>query len=97
MTNSNYPWGSAAFAVTNPDRAKFFATISGRERWVLKCLAAAGETGCIPLKHPRPRWAAYVHDLCRNGSVIETVKERDGGSVRGADTQGASQTQRRQP
>lgn len=58
----------------------FRIVVSGRVRWALDRLRAAGERGCTPITEPAPRWAAYVHSLRELGVAIETLTEpHDGG------------------
>ena len=58
-------------------------TVQGREAWALLALKSAGENGCTPIDVPGPRWSAYVHDLRRLGTVIETIRETHGGKFPG--------------
>jgi hypothetical protein len=58
-------------------------TVRGREAWALLALHTASERGCTPIDHPGPRWSGYVHDLRRQGFVIETIRERHGGAFPG--------------
>jgi hypothetical protein len=57
--------------------------VQGREAWALLTLKRAGDSGCTPIDAPGPRWSAYVHDLRRQGIVIETIRERHGGTFPG--------------
>lgn len=69
-------WGSAAFAVQNGTDAPFQITVTGRDRWALESLTAAGRKGCTPLDHTGPRWSAYVFNLRQLGVNIQTIHER---------------------
>ncbi|MCB1347228.1 MAG: hypothetical protein KDK11_00745 [Maritimibacter sp.] len=67
-----------------PDRGEpFRIVVSGRVRWALDQLRAAGETGCTPITKPAPRWSAYVHSLRLLGVDIETIHEAHGGEFSG--------------
>jgi len=66
------PWGRARFRVQTDDTAPVVIAVTGRERWALEYLIAAGPTGCTPLDHLGPRWAGYVFDLRRMGLRIDT-------------------------
>lgn len=84
MSNHNPPcWGKAEFAVQNADGSSFLITISGRDRWALQCLIAAGAKGCTPLDHPGPRWSADIHDLRARDIRIATVTEAHEGPFKG--------------
>ena len=61
----------------------FRIVVSGRTRWALDRLRAAGESGCTPITQPAPRWAAYVHNLRELGVAIETIHEKHGGAFAG--------------
>lgn len=61
----------------------FRIVVSGRVRWALDRLRAAGPDGCTPIDNPAPRWAAYVHRLRGMGVQIETVTEPHSGGFPG--------------
>jgi len=61
----------------------FDIAVSGRTRWALDRLRAAGKRGCTPITAPAPRWAAYVHNLRSVGVAIETIHEKHGGEFAG--------------
>lgn len=65
------------------DGAAFDIAVSGRTRWALDRLRAAGEKGCTPITQPAPRWSAYVHSLRELGVAIETIHEKHGGEFAG--------------
>ena len=65
------------------DGTRIIITVSGRERWALEALIAAGERGCTPIETPGPRWSAYVFDLRDMGVKIHTRHERHGGPFAG--------------
>lgn len=71
-------WGQAAYTVRNGQDEPPTILISGRDRWALECLIAAGEKGCTPIDTPGPRWSGYVFNLRALGVVIETVTEAHG-------------------
>ncbi len=75
---SNDGWASAAYTVRNGSDNATTITVSGRERWALECLIAAGSRGCTPIDTPGPRWSAYVFDLRGRGLEIQTLNEPHG-------------------
>jgi len=58
-------------------------SVKGRDAWTLHRLYEAGDKGCTPLEYPAPRWSAYVFKLRKLGLIIQTVRERHGGSFSG--------------
>ena len=80
---NNTEWGPAAYVVETEDRPAFNITISGRDRWTLEKLIAAGNWGCTPLKDPAPRWSGYVFNLRALGVPIETIHEQHSGPFAG--------------
>lgn len=76
-------WGQAAYTVRNGQDETSTILISGRDRWALECLIAAGEKGCTPIDTPGPRWSGYVFNLRALGIEIETVTEPHGGPFSG--------------
>ena len=78
MTNSN-AWGAAPFTIHRNDGTVTPITVTGRDRWALECLLAAGARGCTPIDSPGPRWSGYVHNLRDMGITIETITEKHGG------------------
>lgn len=83
MKNTKDNWGKTQFTITNPDKAPFAIIVSGRMRWALQALKAAGPKGCTPIDTPGPRWSSYTHSLREAGVKIETVHEAHGGSFSG--------------
>ena len=82
--NRTGKWTPCKFAVKPPDKDGHEIEVSGRERWALECLIAAGANGCTPITKPAPRWSAYVHDLRHSHRVpIETVHEAHQGDFPG--------------
>lgn len=77
------PYDATVFRVEQQDREPFHVKATGRERWALEALIAAGPQGCVPIETPGPRWSAYVHDLRKLGVPIETHRERHGGPFPG--------------
>jgi hypothetical protein len=75
--------GYAAFIIHPSDGDPFTVHVTGRVRWALERLCAAGETGCTPLVQPAPRWSGYIHDLRKLGVSIETLTEKHGGDYPG--------------
>lgn len=78
--------GPETYTVTPVDGEAFTVVVSGRNRWALERLRAAGLRGCTPATEPGPRWSAYVKNLRSMGVEISTVYERHGGafpSIRG--------------
>lgn len=81
--NKKNDWGKTQFQITNPDHQPFTITVSGRMRWGLEALKAAGPKGCTPIDHPGPRWSAYTFSLRELGVKIETITEKHGGAFSG--------------
>lgn len=71
------------YRVTLADGEAFDIAVSGRTRWALDRLRAAGKAGCTPITQPAPRWAAYVYNLRELGVAIETIHEKHGGAFAG--------------
>lgn len=76
-------WGVALFTITHANGKTEAVAVSGRDRWALEALAAAGELGCTPIEKPGPRWSGYVHNLRKLGVPIETVTEPHDGPFAG--------------
>ena len=76
-------WPARAFTIHREGEPPFAIVVTGRDRWALEALIAAGRKGCTPLHEPAPRWSAYVHDLRALGVEIETVTEPHGGPFAG--------------
>ena len=76
-------WGKASFIVHVREGKASRVVVTGRDRWALECLIAAGEKGCTPIDTPGPRWSGYVHNLRALGVPIETVTEAHGGPFSG--------------
>lgn len=55
----------------------------GRDAWALDALVRAGKKGVTPISHPAPRWSAYIHNLRKEGLVIDTLYEKHGGRFPG--------------
>ena len=72
-----------AYTVTPDAGEALHIVVSGRARWALDALRAAGAQGVTPLEYPAPRWAAYVHKLRRMGVVIDTLHEPHAGDFPG--------------
>ncbi len=79
--NSN--WGTALFTIHLNDSETFTVSVSGRDRWALEALIAAGPNGCTPIDTPGPRWSGYVHNLRSLGVPIETITEAHDGPFKG--------------
>jgi hypothetical protein len=76
-------WGAALYTIhceTKPTRE---VLVTGRDRWALECLMAAGSKGCTPIDTPGPRWSGYVFNLRQLGVAIETVTEAHDGPFAG--------------
>jgi len=71
------------YRVTLADGETFVIAVSGRNRWALDRLRAAGSRGVTPITHPAPRWSAYVHELRALGVEIETLHEPHEGAFPG--------------
>jgi len=80
---NNEEWGVALFKIIYPNGNVAQVTVSGRDRWALETLIAAGEMGCTPISTPGPRWSGYVHNLRKLGVTIETVTEAHDGPFAG--------------
>ena len=76
-------WGKALFTIQNETDPPFDIVVSGRDRWALEALSAAGDRGCTPIDTPGPRWSAYVFCLRELGVGIATVTEAHGGPFKG--------------
>lgn len=84
MTFSKFNrWDKAQFCIHNGSDEAEFITVSGRDRWALECLVAAGSKGCTPLDTPGPRWSGYVFNLRELGVIIETLTEPHSGPFSG--------------
>lgn len=66
-------WGKALFATHLKNGKTRLIIVSGRDRWALECLIAAGSKGCTPIDTPGPRWSGYVFNLRALEVPIETV------------------------
>lgn len=73
----------AAFTIQPNDGQAITLHLSGRMRWALSRLAAAGASGCTPLFQPAPRWSGYIHELRKLGVEVETLTERHEGDFPG--------------
>lgn len=76
-------WGIALFTINQGNEGARTIAVSGRDRWALEALIAAGEKGCTPIDTPGPRWSGYVHNLRNNGVPIETLTEAHSGPFAG--------------
>lgn len=76
-------WGEALFTITSQPGSKAEILVSGRDRWALECLMAAGAKGCTPMDTPGPRWSGYVFNLRQRGVAIETLTEAHEGPFSG--------------
>lgn len=79
----NDNWGTAHFTVRNHSNQQHDVVVSGRDRWALEALIAAGDDGCTPIETPAPRWSAYVYNLRGLGVPIQTHTEPHGGPFKG--------------
>ena len=82
-THNNGRWSKITVRVENPDQPPLHILVSGRVRWALESLMAAGERGCTPIDTPGPRWSDYVFKLRGEGVQIETVTETHEGPFAG--------------
>lgn len=82
-THNNGRWSKTTVRVENPGQDPRHILISGRVRWALESLMAAGEKGCTPIDTPGPRWSDYVFKLRGEGVQIETVNETHEGPFAG--------------
>ncbi len=76
-------WGTALFTITHESGLSQEIAVSGRDRWALEALIAAGAKGCTPIDMPGPRWSGYVHNLRNLGVPIETLTEPHDGPFAG--------------
>ena len=76
-------WGKAPFKIDRQTGGLTYIEVSGRERWALEALIAAGLKGCTPIDTPGPRWSGYVHNLRKLGVPIETITEPHSGPFAG--------------
>ena len=84
MTNTTKAvWGRKAVLIHRDSDPPLEVIVSGRARWALECLLAAGEKGCTPIDTPGPRWSHYVWVLREEGIQIETRSEKHGGPFAG--------------
>lgn len=83
MTNSNRRWRKAQYLIRDPGGWERVITVSGRERWALETLMAAGATGCTSLTAPAHRLASYVCRLRDKGVLIVTEREQNDGEFPG--------------
>lgn len=80
---SDQRWGASPFNIHYENEHPRELVVSGRDRWALECLMAAGEKGCSPIETPGPRWSGYVFNLRHLGVAIETVTEPHDGPFAG--------------
>lgn len=76
-------WSATLYSVTDQSGETAEIMVSGRDRWALEALIAAGSRGCTPINTPGPRWSGYVHKLRKLGVDIETVTEPHEGQFPG--------------
>lgn len=76
-------WGEALFTVHTETEGARNIVVSGRDRWALEALIAAGAKGCTPIDTPGPRWSGYVFNLRNAGVPIETITEAHKGPFAG--------------
>jgi hypothetical protein len=75
--------GGITYTVKTTGGDTFRIVVSGRVRWALDQLCAAGLAGCTPIENPAPRWSAYIFDLRGIGIEIETIHELHEGEFAG--------------
>ena len=75
--------GGTTYTVKTTSGDVFCIFVSGRVRWALDQLRAAGKAGCTPIDNPAPRWSAYIFDLRRMGIEVDTVHEQHTGEFAG--------------
>ena len=76
-------WGAAPYTIVRTTGKTLHIVETGRTRWALERLIAAGPEGCTPIDDPAPRWSAYVHDLRGQEVEIETIHEPHDGPFPG--------------
>lgn len=76
-------WGAAPYIIHFNEGKTSRVVVTGRDRWALEALIAAGQQGCTPLDTPGPRWSGYVHNLRNLGVPIETITETHDGPFAG--------------
>ncbi|KAA0909829.1 hypothetical protein FLO80_19885 [Aquicoccus porphyridii] len=76
-------WGAAPYDIHPKEGKTSRVVVTGRDRWALEALIAAGPNGCTPIETPGPRWSGYVHNLRKLGVPIETVTEAHDGPFAG--------------
>ena len=76
-------WGAAPYTIHHENSETLEIVVSGRDRWALEALIAAGTNGCTPIDTPGPRWSGYVHNLRNLGVPIETITEAHDGPFAG--------------
>lgn len=76
-------WGAALFTINDETEGPRYIVVSGRDRWALEALIAAGERGCTPIDTPGPRWSSYVFNLRAAGVAIDTITEPHDGPFAG--------------
>lgn len=76
-------WGTALYTIHNEAEGTRDIAVSGRDRWALEALIAAGQKGCTPIDTPGPRWSGYVFNLRQLCVPIETITETHCGPFKG--------------
>jgi len=76
-------WNKALFEIDPQKGSSKHIEVSGRDRWALEALIAAGRRGCTPIDTPGPRWSGYVYNLRKLSVPIETIAERHSGPFSG--------------
>lgn len=79
----NHIWGTAPYIIHLKEGKTSRVVVTGRDRWALEALIAAGKKGCTPIDTPGPRWSGYVFNLRQLGVPIETVTEAHCGPFAG--------------
>ena len=76
-------WTKALFKIDGQTDGSKYIEVSGRDRWALEALIAAGRRGCTPIDTPGPRWSSYVHNLRKLSVPVETLTEPHSGPFSG--------------